>query len=350
MLFKIRKRFLLLQISFLLGGLVVQASPENSQMLIHGTIDVFDPREPGDCERIKKYLDSKKESYLTAEDKLALEMEVCFAVNKYGRPIATNKLAKVIVHHVKPNLEHQVAIDYFAEKDREFAAKLNQLPDLGSSVKSVYGGAAELRKKTSYMWILGVLGLLGLAALPESVTKWNPEQKDFSKAMEKYHANVQRGPVIDKDNWAVNYIGHPLSGVGYFALARKSGMNLPQSTAYSVFMSTVYWEYGIEAVAEEPSIQDLVLTPGLGVMIGELLYQLTRAAEESDGKWLGSRWLVQALRILEDPFGPLVALLEEKLKKVGIKSVETQTMNIELVDPLTSSVVNVPGFGLRLSF
>ncbi|WP_422121346.1 DUF3943 domain-containing protein [Photobacterium damselae] len=26
-------------------------------------------------------------------------------------------------------------------------------------------------------------------------------------------------------------------------------------------MSTVYWEYGVEAFAEVPSIQDLVVTP-----------------------------------------------------------------------------------------
>jgi hypothetical protein len=66
---------------------------------------------------------------------------------------------------------------------------------------------------------LGVLGVL--YALPESVTKWNKE--DANDISTKWKNNVSRGPVWDRDDPVLNFIGHPYFGGVFYQSARKSG-------------------------------------------------------------------------------------------------------------------------------
>ena len=111
---------------------------------------------------------------------------------------------------------------------------------------------------------MGVAGVLAL--MPESITNW---EKDDVQLMNKWWDNVQSGPVWDRDDHVINYIGHPYFGGVYYQAARKSGYRQWDAFMYSTLMSTFYWEYGIEAFAEVPSIQDLVVTPTLGWVYGE---------------------------------------------------------------------------------
>jgi hypothetical protein len=46
-----------------------------------------------------------------------------------------------------------------------------------------------------------------------------------------------------------------------------------ESFLFSTSMSMM-WEYGFEAVAERPSIQDLFITPILGSLLGELTHHM----------------------------------------------------------------------------
>lgn len=131
-------------------------------------------------------------------------------------------------------------------------------------------------------------GMMGLIyAMPESVSKWD-KSKMKSDMFAKYKRNIQAGPVIDHDDWAINYIGHPVSGAAYYALVRHQGFTPMQSFAFSVCMSTFFWEYGMEAFAEIPSIQDLILTPLVGSIMGEMFYQVTQKISENNGKLWGS--------------------------------------------------------------
>ncbi|MFZ2890098.1 DUF3943 domain-containing protein, partial [Sulfuricurvum sp.] len=52
-------------------------------------------------------------------------------------------------------------------------------------------------------------------------------------------------------------------------MARNDGLSIGESAAFSTLMSTFFWEYGYEAFAEVPSIQDLIFTPLVGSLFGE---------------------------------------------------------------------------------
>jgi hypothetical protein len=117
-----------------------------------------------------------------------------------------------------------------------------------------------------------LVGMGILIALPKSVTQW---ESDWMKdAASNIHRAWTQAPVWDKDNWAINYIGHPWAGSLYYNALRSQGASRVESFIFSTFQSTL-WEYTIEAVAEQPSIQDLIFTPTLGALWGEAAHQAT---------------------------------------------------------------------------
>jgi hypothetical protein len=157
------------------------------------------------------------------------------------------------------------------------------------------GARTWSQTKSLFFYGLGVVGVL--YALPESATGWDRESDIWGKWAE----NVKEGPVWDRDNWAYNYIGHTYSGGVYYQVARKSGYRQWDAFFYSFLMSTFYWEYGVEAFAEPPSIQDLVVTPLLGWVYGEWAYQTEIRIRDRDNKVMGSKVLGGVSLFLLDP-------------------------------------------------
>ena len=125
----------------------------------------------------------------------------------------------------------------------------------------------ELLRQTRNFAGLGVAAMGLLFMLPESVTNWNMDELQEKSLGERWKEKVSEGPVIDKDDWMINYIGHPLSGAAYYTVARHSGAGIMKSFGYSVLMSTFFWEYGLEAFAEVLSLQDLIITPLIGSLM-----------------------------------------------------------------------------------
>lgn len=159
----------------------------------------------------------------------------------------------------------------------------------------------RLWSQTKLMFGMG-LGVLGvLAILPESFTNWDKsELKQFHK---KWWDNVSSGPVMDEDDFFLNYVTHPYFGGVYYIAARESGYNQWNSFVYSFLMSTFYWEYGIEAVAEVPSIQDIIVTPVGGWLYGEWAYHQKRSIVANDGLVWGSSGLGSTALFFLDPVG-----------------------------------------------
>ena len=155
--------------------------------------------------------------------------------------------------------------------------------------------------QTKLMFGLGLGALGALVLLPESFTNWDKDElKQFHK---KWWDNVSGGPVMDEDDWFLNYVTHPYFGGVYYMVARESGYNQWNSFVYSFLMSTFYWEYGVEALAEKPSIQDLVITPVGGWLYGEWAYNRKQAIETNEGLVLGSSALGSTSLFLLDPVG-----------------------------------------------
>lgn len=145
-----------------------------------------------------------------------------------------------------------------------------------------------------------------LYAMPESVTNWDKEAMKENGIGYKWKQNVKAGPVWDEDDWILNYITHPYSGAVYYMTARSSGFNIFESFLYSTFMSTCFWEYGIEAFAEIPSKQDLIVTPIIGSIMGEGFFYAKKSILRNDRRVLKSRFLGYTSLLLMDPFNTLL--------------------------------------------
>jgi hypothetical protein len=234
-----------------------------------------------------------KEGCLEAKKLFNLGSEVC----AYD---AENPLVSVVVMKHDDNRESfEKRIDFSKMSEKQKIA-LTSLLDFG---------------------VMGV-GTMGLIyALPESVSKWD-KSRGFSALAGQYKDRIKAGPVVDEDDWAINYIGHPLSGAFYYTMVRHQGFSALESAAFSFCMSTFFWEYGLEAFAEVPSIQDLILTPLIGSIIGEVFYSWGNAIERNNGKLLGSKGLGKTATVLMNPAGALAKKINNIAKYKLIKDAE----------------------------
>ena len=155
-------------------------------------------------------------------------------------------------------------------------------------------------------------GILWVA--PESFSKWDKDKMREEGIFTRWLENVKAGPIWDEDNFYLNWIVHPWAGAVYYTAARGSGLKWWESFLFSTFMSTLLWEYGVEAFAEIPSWQDIIITPVLGSAIGELFFIAKGQIIRNDKRVLNSRGLAVACLILIDPFNGLLNLEGYKSK------------------------------------
>ena len=212
---------------------------------------------------------------------------------------------------------------------------------LKSSERNIYTST-----RNASLAAVGVAGILYM--MPESVSKWDKSKmKNLGK---NWRDNVKAGPVVDNDDWAINFIGHPYSGAAYYQIARHSGLGPWGSFGYSVVMSTFFWEYGVEAFAEVPSIQDLIITPVIGSIMGEIFYRTEMRIRANDGKVLGSKKFGSFLMIVMNPMG---AISDEINNVFGKKVVQDARANWVVRQRSYGSGPNIEkgGFwGLELQF
>ncbi len=165
-------------------------------------------------------------------------------------------------------------------------------------------------RDTAYFMGYQVVVAGALYLSPESVTTWTDEQKKAT--VNKWADNVQSAK-WDKDAAWINYIGHPYWGATYYIRARERGFGEFSSFWYSAFLSGMF-EYGIEAFFEQPSYQDLILTPVGGLLIGKFVFEPIRASIKSKTELI---WFDHLLLVLTDPLGAANSLVDRSL---GVKS------------------------------
>ncbi len=181
------------------------------------------------------------------------------------------------------------------------------------------------------MWInTGVLFAGGLTALgvlemlPENATAWNKEELRKVPFFKRWSKHVSQGPVWDGDKFIFNYVLHPYAGAAYYMSARSLGFNVLGSFLYCAGISTLFWEYGIEAFMEIPSIQDLIITPLSGLILGEAFYRVKRHIVDNGYTLCNSKVLGNIVAFLVDPVNEVIGLFtgnpcrELAKHKVGI--------------------------------
>lgn len=177
-------------------------------------------------------------------------------------------------------------------------------------------------KELAYMQVFAI-GTIGvIAVLPENISQWTNEDKQFTDAqtlLKKHAKHVANGPVWDNDAWAVNYIGHPVAGSYFYVWGRQAGLSWKESAMLTTLMSTFFWEYGWEAFAETPSTQDLIVTPLIGSMLGEGTNYLYNCIMENDGKIYDMKWLGDLGRALLNPIGEMNKYLDSAFDAANIE-------------------------------
>ncbi|MDE6854742.1 MAG: DUF3943 domain-containing protein [Muribaculaceae bacterium] len=149
--------------------------------------------------------------------------------------------------------------------------------------------------------------LLVLECLPEDATSWNRAALQKDSPGKRWFNNIfKKGPEWDHDNAIFNYVLHPYAGAAYFMAARSNGFNFYRSLLYSACISTIGWEFGIEACMERPSYQDIFITPLVGSIIGEAFYKAKRSIVSNNYRLLGSKALGYIVAFLVDPVNEFV--------------------------------------------
>jgi len=121
-----------------------------------------------------------------------------------------------------------------------------------------------------------------LFALPQDVSNWY--KKDRRAVNMQYRRTFTHLPVYDADVWYINYLGHPYTGACYYNAVRSQGAKFWQAGLFS-FGHSLVWEYVAEGGLEQPSIQDLIVTPVVGSILGELIHHSTMVMSRNGFKW-----------------------------------------------------------------
>lgn len=205
--------------------------------------------------------------------------------------------------------------------DRMMAEDLMHLtnPNKKEHIRSIYNEPYSLTG-TCYNWrrlwvntgvltgaFVGTLFVLEL--LPEDATSWNRAELQKVPMFKRWRQHViEEGPEWDHDKFMFNYVLHPYAGAAYFMSARSCGFNFYQSMLYSAIISTVGWEFGIEAFMERPSYQDLFITPIVGSALGEGFYRLKRHLVDNDYRLFGSKVVGNIVAFIIDPINEVIGL------------------------------------------
>lgn len=182
-----------------------------------------------------------------------------------------------------------------------------------------------------------------LECLPEDATSWNRAELRDVPLFKRWHNHViKEGPEWDHDKFYFNYILHPYAGAAYYMGARSCGFNAWQSLLYCACISTIGWEFGIEAFMERPSIQDIFITPLVGSLIGEGFYKIKRKIVANGYRLGGSPILGNIVVFLVDPINEIIGLFAgNECRKLRKKSADSN---------LSSSFVFQSGNGMQLGF
>lgn len=159
-----------------------------------------------------------------------------------------------------------------------------------------------LRRDTIYLVSYQFVSLGILIMAPESISGWSDEQKE-KYTVSTWWENV-RNPAWDHDEHWLNYLAHPYWGASYYVRSRERGFDERASFWYATVMSSAY-EFGAEALFEQPSLQDIFVTPIGGAIVGEYFMHLRARTLDRYAPGEEMRFLDRTLMALTDPLGAI---------------------------------------------
>ena len=166
---------------------------------------------------------------------------------------------------------------------------------------------SDLAYDTVFLSGLLVMQMGIMLQMDPKMLKWDGN-KAKEPAWKMVEQNCGRRPVWDKDPWPTNFLQHPWAGAQYYLLARQRGYSRGGALIYAALVSAVLWECLIEGRMERTSIQDLIVTPLLGAVLGEVTYYLLQRIEREGGTLLGSEVLAWTVKLV---LAPVILIIGE---------------------------------------
>jgi hypothetical protein len=118
----------------------------------------------------------------------------------------------------------------------------------------------------------------GFELLLNRVDHYAVDSQVYASPLSNFRDNLHHKWVVDNDAFATNQFLHPYQGAFYQGLARSSGLDFWQSSAYT-FAGSLLWEYAGETT--RPSINDQVASGIAGNFLGEPLFRMASLLLES---------------------------------------------------------------------
>lgn len=220
-------------------------------------------------------------------------------------------LALLVALPMAASAHHDISSEVFSDRQDEAAHTLRlDLPAPETSEHGASPDAAGLRRDTYYFFGGQFLVIAGLYYGPEALSGWSEEQKK-EYSFKRYRRNVAN-ITVDNDRWWVNYVLHPYWGGTYYVRARERGYGDDDAFWYAVMLSILY-EYGSEALFEEPSVQDLIFTPAFGYFVGGYFMNLRADLHARVAAGQSSPMTERTVRLLTDPIGAMSSLIDSAL-------------------------------------
>lgn len=138
---------------------------------------------------------------------------------------------------------------------------------------------------------------------PQGVVKW-----DKPKTVEDQQGIFDRGAYkrpAGTDETVSTYVAKPLAGVASYTMARQQGKSPLESFGSSIATSTFFWEYGFDSAPTAPAVQDLLLSPVVGAVLGEYLIGLEKSIRDHHGEVFGSKAAGSLTMAVINPAGTL---------------------------------------------
>ncbi|MBI2898141.1 MAG: DUF3943 domain-containing protein [Deltaproteobacteria bacterium] len=126
------------------------------------------------------------------------------------------------------------------------------------------------------------VGVAGLGVLHYWVQRHaNQSDWDQPSPVDRFTLRAVR---FDNNLFTTNNILHPLAGAAYYGMPRVNGFD-PHEAFLAVLVASTFWEFALEW-REKVSINDLIVTPVGGMVIGEFLFQLGEYVTSAPGRGL----------------------------------------------------------------
>jgi len=193
-------------------------------------------------------------------------------------------------------LSTQLPLSYLSVPENGMGKKKKSITEADSFVMRNQGASIWKKMARAELFIGGteLICMGALMAMPKEVTKWQPGY--LNDAMKNIKRAFTTMPVNDQDSWGFNFVGHPIAGSLYYNSIRSQDATIFQSFAFS-FAQSAFWEYVIEGSAEQPSLQDMIITPIFGTLLGEASHVATIKMRRN-----GFNWLEKITVIIINPF------------------------------------------------